>query len=148
MVEATKIVEEARSWVGTPFHAGARIKGIGADCAGLVVGIAEHFGMVVPGLIAYGMSGRHFPRGDKLLERLRDICGNESFDMKPGTIGIFTIHPRRRLPQHLAILTESTMIHADADVGAVVEHHVSILWRERFICNFHFPPVRQNSKVV
>jgi cell wall-associated NlpC family hydrolase len=30
--DRAKVVAEAQTWLGTPFHHGARIKGIGADC--------------------------------------------------------------------------------------------------------------------
>ena len=35
------IVTEARTWVRTPYHHQARLKGVGVDCAGLVIGVAR-----------------------------------------------------------------------------------------------------------
>jgi NlpC/P60 family putative phage cell wall peptidase len=34
-----RVVEEARSWIGTPYHHCADVKGVGADCAMLLVRI-------------------------------------------------------------------------------------------------------------
>jgi NlpC/P60 family putative phage cell wall peptidase len=36
---APRIVAEARSWIGTPYHHQASLKGVGCDCIGLVRGI-------------------------------------------------------------------------------------------------------------
>lgn len=37
----TRVLELARSWIGTPYHHQARKKGAGCDCIGLVIGIWE-----------------------------------------------------------------------------------------------------------
>ena len=36
---ADRIVAEARSWIGTPYHHATSLKGIGCDCLGLVRGV-------------------------------------------------------------------------------------------------------------
>lgn len=33
------IIVEARSWIGTPYHHQAALKGVGCDCLGLVRGV-------------------------------------------------------------------------------------------------------------
>jgi NlpC/P60 family putative phage cell wall peptidase len=33
------ILEEARSWIGTPYQHQASLKGVGCDCIGLVRGV-------------------------------------------------------------------------------------------------------------
>jgi NlpC/P60 family putative phage cell wall peptidase len=33
------IIAEARSWIGTPYHHQAALKGVGCDCLGLVRGV-------------------------------------------------------------------------------------------------------------
>ncbi len=38
-IDRTRIVAEARSWIGTPYHHQASVKGIGCDCLGLVRGV-------------------------------------------------------------------------------------------------------------
>ena len=34
-----RVLEEARSWIGTPYHHRASVKGVGADCLGLIRGV-------------------------------------------------------------------------------------------------------------
>lgn len=42
------IVAEALSWIGTPYHSHARIKGVGVDCAQLPAAIYEAVGLIDP----------------------------------------------------------------------------------------------------
>ena len=39
MVKTNPVVEEALSWIGTPYHHQGSVKGVGADCLGLVRGV-------------------------------------------------------------------------------------------------------------
>jgi len=41
-----QVVEEARSWIGTPYLRGGRIKGGGADCASLLYFVYKSCGLV------------------------------------------------------------------------------------------------------
>jgi cell wall-associated NlpC family hydrolase len=40
------IVNEARSWIGTPYHLRSRIKGAGADCGSFLIGVFQNVGMI------------------------------------------------------------------------------------------------------
>ena len=42
----TTVVEVAKSWIGTPWHHAARIKGAGVDCAQLLIGVYVEAGLV------------------------------------------------------------------------------------------------------
>jgi len=37
--ERAAVVRESRDWIGCPFHHGARVKGVGVDCAQLVLAV-------------------------------------------------------------------------------------------------------------
>jgi len=41
-----RIVAEAREWIGTPYHHRARIKGVGVDCAQLLIGVYAAAGVI------------------------------------------------------------------------------------------------------
>ena len=43
-----KIIAEARSWIGTPYHNCADIKGVGVDCGMLLVRVFVDLGLVEP----------------------------------------------------------------------------------------------------
>jgi cell wall-associated NlpC family hydrolase len=40
------ILAEARSWIGTPFHSGGRLKGVGVDCGQILLLIYEAVGLI------------------------------------------------------------------------------------------------------
>lgn len=42
------IVDEARSWIGTPWHHQATVKQIGCDCLGLIRGVYINVGLLPP----------------------------------------------------------------------------------------------------
>lgn len=42
------VAVEALSWLGTPYHHHARLKGVGVDCAQLLCGVFEACGLVGP----------------------------------------------------------------------------------------------------
>ena len=46
MIDKTRVVTVARSWIGTPFHHLARVRGAGVDCIGLVIGVARELALV------------------------------------------------------------------------------------------------------
>src|SRR5712671_5819911 len=39
------VVQEAESWIGTPFHHAARVKGAGVDCLMLLAEVYQHAGV-------------------------------------------------------------------------------------------------------
>ncbi len=45
-VERARVVEEAKSWLGTPYHPHARLKGVGVDCAMLPAEVYHAAGMI------------------------------------------------------------------------------------------------------
>ncbi|GAC1495948.1 MAG: NlpC/P60 family protein [Steroidobacteraceae bacterium] len=48
MAEDTRarVIVAARSWIGTPFHTGARVKGAGVDCGHFLCAVFEEAGLV------------------------------------------------------------------------------------------------------
>lgn len=45
-ISKDKVVDVARSMIGTPFHAGGRLPHVGLDCSGLIVCVARQCGLV------------------------------------------------------------------------------------------------------
>lgn len=46
LIERARVVEEAKSWLGTPYHPRARLKGIGVDCAMLPAEVYKNCGLI------------------------------------------------------------------------------------------------------
>lgn len=126
------VVREAREWLGTPYRHQARLRGVGVDCVGLIVGV----GLATGALIGFDDAafspfkgyGR-LPHPERMGEAMRRfLCQIET--PRPGDIA--WIEWRSSLPMHLAILAEAdgraTMIHATNQIGRVVEHGFVAPW--------------------
>lgn len=46
MSDREKVIEVARSYLGTPFHDGARLKGVGIDCAQLLAAVYSEAALI------------------------------------------------------------------------------------------------------
>ena len=153
-----EVVVEARTWLGTPFRHQGRIKNVGVDCLGLLVGVAAELnlksktGEPLTALDELGYG--HFPDSDYLQKQLAETM--EVIE-KPivGSIGLFCIDGRA---QHLGIFgtklnqesgiknqevfshdscfmfqDSMTLIHAYAPMRKVVEHGFTDEWKARLI---------------
>lgn len=118
---AAKVVEAARSWVGTPYvHQGRSRAGV--DCIGLVIVSAWDAGAVPP-----TFDRRAYPRlpmRDELLGHIRQHC-SPADEAGPGVMAViqWTKHAA-----HVGLLTGETIIHAYQSVGAVTEHGYRGRW--------------------
>lgn len=135
-----KIVKEARSWVGTPYHHQAATKRYGVDCVGLIVGVGKslaYFGTDFDDLFRQFDGYSRTPNPVKMrrgLELFLEPAGLDKNQIPtPGLIGWFEW--REDLPMHLAIFAEfagrPTMIHSFKPVGRCVEHTLDETWRGR-----------------
>lgn len=113
------IVNEARQWLGTPFHHQASLKGVGTDCYGLIRGVANNLGIARDHNPITNYS--RVPNGDMEKIILQHCTKIPVRDRQAGDIINFAWGKE---PQHLGILTEKdTVIHAYGyeDHGKVVE---------------------------
>ncbi|GAB4511253.1 MAG: peptidase [Roseibium sp.] len=127
------IVAAARRWLGTPFHHQGRVRGVGVDCAGLVIGAARELGIMDIDVTGYG----HRP-DDEEMERLvrAHLAEIPLAEAAPGDVLLILIDRR---PQHLAIRSDVGMIHAYAPARKVVEHRIDAVWAARIHAAFRFP---------
>ena len=100
---------EARSWLGTPYHHKARVKGVGVDCGGLLYEVYSTRFSLEPYPGWYAMDWALHRSDELYLDFLRRyIC--ETHDPAPADIVVFRIG---RTFSHGGILTErSTVVHA------------------------------------
>ena len=137
---AAQAVAAARSWVGTPYHHQASVRGIGADCLGLVRGV---FGEVMARDVEmpppYSRDWGETNGVETLLDAARRNLEPVALaNIQPGDVLIFRLR-ERTIAKHAAILaTHQTMIHAME--GAVAsEVAFSSWWRRRLAGAFRFP---------
>lgn len=130
-----RIVAAARGWLGTPFHHQGRLKGVGVDCAGVIVGVTKELGIVEVDVQGYG----HRP-DSRELER---ICHQHMTPVpvdhaKPGDVLLIQID---KAPQHLAFRTDVGMLHSYAPLRRVVEHRIDEEWADIIVAAFILPGV-------
>lgn len=120
-VERARVVDEARRWLGTPFHHAARVRGAGVDCAQLVAAVYEAAG-VAPHIVApvYPPDwGLH--RDEEILLGFveRHAARVEPAQVGPGDIAVFRYG---RCVSHIAIVVAppSEILHAYLPQRAVV----------------------------
>ena len=115
------VIATARSWLGTPYHDQASLRGVGCDCLGLARGV------------------------------WREVVGDEPFPIPPysrdwgetGPREVLAEGARRMMPRaiakHVGILTgPDTFLHAYERLG-VIEEPLSLTWRRRIASAFLFP---------
>src|SRR5688500_4795322 len=115
------IVAEAKTWMGTPFKHQGRVKGLGVDCVGLIIGVAHTFQLTKFDYTNYSYTPDGFLMRQLLDQHLQSIAIQEA---KAGDIMLMRFDVA---PQHLAILSDYGMIHAYAQVRRCVEHRLDEL---------------------
>ncbi|GGC70277.1 peptidase [Siccirubricoccus deserti] len=129
--DGATVAAEARLWIGTPWHHQARLRSVGVDCGGLVVGVARDLGLPLddypPGY------GRH-PDGRSLRAWI-EARFTRIAAMEEGAMPLMEFTPG--LPQHVGIVTRLAggwgLVHAWAQLRRVVEHPITDDWTAR-IC--------------
>jgi len=118
------VVAAARTWIGTPYHHAADIKGAGVDCAMILVRVYCDLGLIEP------FDPRPYTR-DWMLHRdderyLSFLLARTHEIMEPGS-GDIIIFRFGRCFSHGGIVTATdplTIVHAFAPARAVLEEEV------------------------
>lgn len=136
-----EILASARSWIGTPYHDQASVKGAGCDCLGLARGVwrevvgpepfvpppyTRDWGEIQPVEVLFAGA----------LQWLDPIALR---DMQAGSVVLFRMVPRA-IAKHCGIVTDAGFIHAFESAG-VIEETWSATWRRRVAFAFDFPGV-------
>lgn len=129
------VVDVARGWIGTKFHHQGRVKGVGVDCIGLVVGVAKELGFEVVDQVNYARE----PKDGELQLALEQYL--MPGELVPGAVVLFKLEKE---PQHVGIVSELEdgglgLIHAYMQSRKVVEHGLDKSWREKIVATYSFP---------
>jgi cell wall-associated NlpC family hydrolase len=117
------IVAEARSWIRTPHHNGARIKGVGVDCGQFPLAVYEAAGML-PKVETDRYSPQFHLNRDK--EWYLQFCQELGLELPPGEKpkrGDFAIYRIGFIYSHGAIIVKwPHIIHALYGVGVITDN--------------------------
>ena len=145
-ISRKRIVEIAQSWLGTPYHHQASLKGVGSDCLGLVRGVwRELYGFEAESPPAYSPDWAEAGGHEAMLAAAgRHLIPVAREKMAQGDVLIFRLR-KGAVAKHAAILTgPGRMIHA-IEGAPVSEVHLSAWWRRRLAGVFSFPGIEENS---
>jgi len=135
MPTPAEIVSAARAWIDTPFAHQGRLRGVGCDCIGLVVGVAADLGIATPDRAGYS---RH-PAG--ILQAALNAALIAAPAPAPGRVLLLRWEGE---PTHVALVGPHpsgafSLIHAYAPSRKVVEHILDATWAARIVQAYEFP---------
>ena len=117
----------------------ASLKGVACDCIGFVAGVAANCGVREAAAWAADQRRGSYARSPDVV-MLREAADDylDRIHKDDASAGDVLLVRLRRLPQHFAICAGSTMLHAYASVGRVVENRIDDTWRRRIIAAYRF----------
>lgn len=136
------IISSAREWLGTPYRHQASVKGVGADCLGLLRGVwRDVYGAEPEVAPPYTPDWAEALGTETLLLAARKHLSECAIGQaQPGDVVLFRMglgHPAK----HCAILTgEDRILHAYWG-KSVCETLLVPWWRRRIAAAFCFPPI-------
>jgi len=126
------LIEEARSWVGTPWVHNQRSKGFGVDCVQLVMACG-----VKVGLSFEVDNYERVPRGNSLRANLESKLTEIPIkEIVSGNVLLFAIGG---LETHVGFYTDGGLIHADQRAGKVVEISSLGYWKKLIAAAYKLP---------
>ncbi len=136
-----EIVQEARTWIGTPFRHQGSLKGVACDCIGLIKAIGMQFKLMdydqtYPEALSYA---NYSMMPDS--KRMREALGRWFIPVPvaEAQVADFYFMAWGREPQHVALVTDHGIIHSYSGAGKVVEHSLDDRWRQRIAAAYRFP---------
>ncbi len=139
-----EIVEEARSWLGTPYVHQSSCRGAGCDCLGLIRGIWRHvYGDEPEPTPAYSQDWAETGGSERLLGAARRHMTEIAVgDASAGDMLLFRMRSGA-IAKHIGVLVEGKarggrMIHAYSG-HSVLETPISPAWQKRICAAFKFP---------
>lgn len=136
------IVDEARRWIGTPYHHQASLRIVGTDCLGLVRGIwrALH-GNEAEAVPAYARDWAEATGEETMLAAARrHLVERAAQAALPGDVLVFR-YRAHAAAKHVAILSgPASMVHA-IEGRAVAEVPYAQWWRRHLAGVFSFPGI-------
>ena len=142
-MSGARVVALAREWIGTPYRHQASLKGVGADCLGLIRGLwRELIGGEPTTVPPYSPDWAEVGGAETLLEAARTwLVEVHPAQARPGDVLMFRMS-RGAPAKHCAVLSEvgPTRKMINAYWGrAVGESWMGWFWEERLAAAFRWP---------
>ena len=135
-----RVIAIARSWLGTPYHDQASLKGVGCDCLGLARGVwREVVGPELFPIPPYSRDWGETGQREVLADGVRQMMPEVPVQLAgSGALILFRMMPRA-IAKHVGILTgPDTFLHAYERLG-VIEEPLTPTWARKIAFAFLFP---------
>lgn len=138
-----RIIQEARTWVNTPFHLHGRLKHIGCDCVGLVLGVAKELNLMSKQnhVLPHFETLDYHPReSNKLLVQMLNLHLVEKTNLQIADVVMLKYDS---IPGHIGIISQNnsgvlSIVHANMRFKKVVEHTLDESIKSRIVGIFSF----------
>lgn len=119
-IPQNRILEEAYTWLGTPYRYAGEEKGKGVDCSGMVM------------MVYYKVTGIKLPRNSA---KQADYCKRiKASDAKPGDLVFFATGRDKNKISHVGIvIDDETFIHSSSSKGVVISKFSNDYYRRTLI---------------
>ena len=131
------IIAAARELLDMPFRHQGRASSGKTDCAGVICHVAEAHGLPYADQTNYP----RMPGSGRLEAALDEQPCLTRVPVSTRQAGDVLLMKFAGDPQHLAIFTGSTIIHAYETVGKVAEHRLDEAWERRIVRVYRFTEV-------
>lgn len=140
MVDREQVVATARAWLKTPFRPQARVRGHGADCVGLAIGVGKDIGDLPDG---FAITYKQVPDNRRMQRECDKYLKRVPVDhMQLGDVVLIQTVEE---PHHMGILVDHRsgfgIVHALKARGEVVEHRLDSKWRQSIVAAYRYPSV-------
>lgn len=142
-MQGTRVVEEARRWIGTPYLHQASVHGVGTDCLGLIRGVWRALYGAEPETVpAYTADWAEASQVEVLLQAAGRRLVIKPFDAAQiGDVLLFRMR-EGSIAKHVGVQSDvgahPRFIHAYTGYG-VIESSLSAPWQRRIAARFAFP---------
>ena len=118
--ERALVVQEAMSWIGTPYHHHGRIKGVGVDCAMLPAEVYHACGLIPHIEVEHYPTDWHMHRSE---ERYLATVLDHAHEVEDPSPGNFILYKWGRCFAHGGIIIQwPIIVHSFTGVGVAMEN--------------------------
>ena len=138
----SRVAQQARNWIGTPYKHRASVRGAGTDCLGLVLGVWRELGGVpVQEMPVYAPGWQECCPQERLWQELQAQLNPSERQILPGQVALLRMRDGAAA-RHLGILSGTwrspRLVHAYSGRG-VVESILAKPLRRRIVARFRLP---------
>ena len=129
-----KVLEEAKSWVGTPHVHHTLVKGLGADCGLFIIGVYSNIGLIKEDKPEFYPEdwAFHKPVGDMFETIVKRYCVEiKEEELRPGDLILYQFG---KCLSHGSLLVDNEyVIHSEKPIGVTMSNRRTSKWftRER-----------------